>query len=420
MSLPFITSAPGKVIIFGEHSAVYNEPAVAASVSSLRTYLLVSEHEDGEAVELDFPDIQFKHKWSHSEFNCILEGDANVGSLEEARTNTRELSKTLVKNLENLHSDLKKSLFYHAAFSFSYLYMCLCPHVKGVRFSVRSTLPIGAGLGSSASISVALALAMCRLSGMIDSASELSAQDKKLVEEWSFVGEKCIHGTPSGIDNAVATHGNAVLFKREMDGTTNFEFVEDFPQVPMLLTYTKIPRSTKTLVSNVRELVSRHPNIIKPILVAMGQLATRGAEILDSLSDENYHELLELVRVNHGLLVGLGVSHPGLELIRSLSDSLEIGSTKLTGAGGGGCALTMLRKDVAESALQQFREILEQQHGYAIYQTQLGGIGCSFLPRDVLTEQTLQRINALFNEDCNSKHLDEILLPGECPLPWVT
>lgn len=419
MSLPFLTSAPGKVIIFGEHSAVYNEPAVAASVSSLRTYLLVSQHEDPEAVELDFPDIQFKHKWSHSEFDCILKGETNVRALQEARTNTRELSQTLVTSLEKLHSDLKKSLFYHAAFSFSYLYMCLCPEAKGIRFSVRSTLPIGAGLGSSASISVALALAMTRLSGIIQPGGELSPQDKKLVEEWSFIGEKCIHGTPSGIDNAVATYGNAVLFKREMDGTTNFEFVEDFPQIPMLLTYTKIPRSTKTLVSNVRELVSRHPNIIKPILVAMGQLATRGAEILDSLSEENYHELLELVRVNHGLLVGIGVSHPGLEVIKSLSDTLQIGSTKLTGAGGGGCALTMLKKDAEESALEQFKETLERDHGYALYQTQLGGIGCSILPREAITDQALERIHVLFNEDFNSKHLDEVLLPGQCPLSWI-
>ncbi|QLQ81392.1 hypothetical protein HG537_0F01530 [Torulaspora globosa] len=419
MSLPFITSAPGKVIIFGEHSAVYNEPAVAASVSSLRTYLLVSQHEDPEAVELDFPDIQFKHKWSHSEFGCVLKGEANSRALERARTNTRELSQYLIESLENLHSDLKKSLFYHAAFSFSYLYVCLCPEVKGVRFSVRSTLPIGAGLGSSASISVALALAMNRLSGAITSDRELSVQDKKLVEEWSFVGEKCIHGTPSGIDNAVATHGNAVLFKREMDGTTNFEFVEDFPQIPMLLTYTKIPRSTKTLVSNVRELVSKHPNIVKPIFVAMGQLATRGAEILDSLTETNYHELLELVRVNHGLLVGLGVSHPGLEAVRSLSDSLEIGSTKLTGAGGGGCALTILRKDAKQSALKQFKDRLENEHGYALYETQLGGIGCSILPSEAISDQDFERIRILFTEDFDNKHLDQVLLPGKCTLPWI-
>lgn len=416
MSLPFLTSAPGKVIIFGEHSAVYSEPAVAASVSSLRTYLLVSKHEDPNAVELDFPDIHFKHKWSYDEFSGIL---ADSEALGEARSNTRELSSKLVAALELLHSDLKKSLSYHAAFSFSYLYLCLCPDVRGVRFSVKSTLPIGAGLGSSASLSVALVLAMTRLNGAIKSADELSVSDKKLINEWSFVCEKCIHGTPSGIDNAVATYGNAVLFKREMDGATNFEFVEDFPQVPMLLTDTKIPRSTKNLVSNVRDLVSRQPNIVKPILVAMGQLAIRGAEILDSLCDENHKELIELVRVNHGLLVALGVSHPGLEAVRSLSDTMNIGSTKLTGAGGGGCALTVLRKDATESAIAEFKQKLENEHGYSLYQTQLGGAGCSILPGESIGSEDLKRIFQVFNGEMDKKHLDELLLPGECPLPWV-
>ena len=71
MSLPFITSAPGKVIIFGEHSAVFNEPAIAASVASLRTYLLISKSKDPDVIELDFPDIKFDHKWLHTSLEII-------------------------------------------------------------------------------------------------------------------------------------------------------------------------------------------------------------------------------------------------------------------------------------------------------------------------------------------------------------
>lgn len=419
MSLPFLTSAPGKVIIFGEHSAVYNEPAVAASVSALRTYLLVSESEDPNVVEIDFPDIGFKHKWICSEFDYILKDEANLAVLKEAQANTRDLSTRLVELLDQLHLGLKNSLFYHTAFCFSYLYLCLCPDVKGIKFSVKSTLPIGAGLGSSASISVALVLGLTRLGGMINATDKFSVQDKKLINDWSFVGEKCIHGTPSGIDNAVATYGNAVLFKREMDGTTNLEFVEDFPQIPMVLTYTKIPRSTKTLVSNVRDLVSRQPNIIRPILLAMGQLAVRGAEILDSLDDKNYDELVELVRVNHGLLVSLGVSHPGLEIIRSLSDSLDVGSTKLTGAGGGGCALTILKRNTSEVTVEKFKCQLESEHSYSTYQTDLGGIGCSLLTNKAIPVECLEQIYELFGDEGDKRQLDEILLPGKCDLSWI-
>ncbi|CDH08870.1 related to Mevalonate kinase [Zygosaccharomyces bailii ISA1307] len=416
MSVPFLVSAPGKVIIFGEHSAVYNEPAVAASVSALRTYLIVLPAEDPNVVELDFPDIDFNRKWHHEEFEKVLR---DKEALEEARHNTLQLSARVVKELETLHGDLKKTLYYCAALCFSYLYVCLCPEVKGIRFMVKSTLPIGAGLGSSASTSVVLALSMAHLSGLIKAEGELSLDEKKLVNTWSFLGEKCIQGTPSGIDNAVATYGNAVSFKREMDGTTNFEFVESFPQVPMVLTYTKIPRSTKTLVSNVRELVVRQPNVVKPILTAMGQLAIRGTEILDSLDESNYQELLELVRVNHGLLVSLGVSHPGLELVRFESESMGIGPTKLTGAGGGGCSLTILHKETTQEQVQLFKKKLESSYGYKTFQTDLGGIGCGIVLHKAFPLEKLHDIEALFKQDVPNEKIDAILLPGKTNLNWI-
>lgn len=416
MSLPFLVSAPGKVIIFGEHSAVYNEPAVAASVSALRTYLLVTPAADPNVVELDFPDINFNHKWRYEEFEKIMRDEE---ALEEARLNTLQLSSKVVKELESLHKDLKKTLYYCAALCFSYLYVCLCPQVKGIKFMVKSTLPIGAGLGSSASIAVVLALSMAHLSGRISARDELSLKDKKFVNTWSFLGEKCIQGTPSGIDNAVATYGNAVSFKRETDGTTNFEFVERFPQIPMVLTYTKIPRSTKTLITNVRELVVKQPNVVKPILTAMGQLAIRGTEILDSLDDSNYEELIELVRVNHGLLVSLGVSHPGLELVKFESDSMGIGSTKLTGAGGGGCSLTIRHKSTTQEQVENFKRKLESAYGYKTFQTDLGGMGCGILPRESIPRDKLHDIEALFTQDVSKERIDEILLPGKTTLNWI-
>ncbi|CAR28670.1 hypothetical protein ZYGR_0U00280 [Zygosaccharomyces rouxii] len=417
MSVPFLVSAPGKVIIFGEHSAVYNEPAVAASVSALRTYLFVEPSEDPEEIELDFPDINFNHKWHYNDFASILQ---DAEGLEEARLNTRELSQKIVSQLEVVQGELRNTLYYYAALCFCYLYVCLCPHIKGMKFHVKSTLPIGAGLGSSASISVALSLAMAHLSGHIRADKpELSVSEKKFINTWSFLGEKCIQGTPSGIDNAVATYGNAVLFKREMDGTTNFEFVEQFPQIPMVLTYTKIPRSTKTLVGNVRELVIRQPNVIKPVLTAMGQLALRGTEILDSLDDKNYEELLELVRVNHGLLVALGVSHPGLELVRFECDTNALGATKLTGAGGGGCLLTILHKTTTQEQVQQFKTKLESSYGYKTFQTDLGGIGCGILPRDLIADDKLENIKSLFCQEVSNDRIDQLLLPGKTDLHWI-
>lgn len=49
----------------------------------------------------------------------------------------------------------------------------------------------------------------------------------------------------------------------------------------------------------------------------------------------------ELIDVNHQLLRLIGVSHPELEVIVQESSALGV-HTKLTGAGGGGCALSLI------------------------------------------------------------------------------
>ena len=82
--------------------------------------------------------------------------------------------------------------------------------------------------------------------------------------------------------------------------------------------------------------------------------------------------------MNHGFLVSLGVSHPRLERIRELVDYANIGWTKLTGAGGGGCAMTVFRPDIEYETIQE----LERQftaEGFEKYETILGADGVGVL-----------------------------------------
>jgi len=64
MMPPFMVSAPGKVIAFGEHAVVHGKAAIAAAIS-LRSYLLVTAlSKSKRTVSLRFPDINFSHTWS--------------------------------------------------------------------------------------------------------------------------------------------------------------------------------------------------------------------------------------------------------------------------------------------------------------------------------------------------------------------
>jgi mevalonate kinase len=55
----------------------------------------------------------------------------------------------------------------------------------------------------------------------------IQLEDATLINAWAYVGEKILHGQPSGIDNTVATHGGAVAYTKGMDGSeSNFETLQ--------------------------------------------------------------------------------------------------------------------------------------------------------------------------------------------------
>ncbi|KAA3472680.1 mevalonate kinase [Gossypium australe] len=86
----------------------------------------------------------------------------------------------------------------------------------------------------------------------------------------------------------------------------------------MLITNTKVVRDTKALVANVSARKSKHP---------------------DLSVTANEERLRELMEMNQGLLLSVGVTHASIETVLQTAMKHKLAS-KLTGAGGGGCVLT--------------------------------------------------------------------------------
>ena len=400
----FMTSAPGKVIVFGEHAVVHQKAAMAASIS-LRSYMLVTAlSKTRRTITLLFPDIGLDHTWRIDElpwsqfhapgkkkfyYDLVTSLDPDL---------VRAMQPHIATVSQGLTGDVRK-IHQAAASSFLYLFLSLCSQsFPGCIYTLRSTLPIGAGLGSSASISVcissALLLQIRALAGPHpDQPFEESHVQIERINRWAFVGEMCIHGNPSGVDNTVAAGGNAVRFKREdYSRPPVVKPIRDFPKLPLLLINTKQPRSTATEVAKVGALRKAQPVITNLVLDAIDNITESAIQMLSS---EDFDEtdikylrpLGELFNFNHGLLVSLGVSHPRLERIRELVETFGIGWAKLTGAGGGGCAITLLKPDVAEEDLNKLDSALEAEN-FERFETYLGGDGVGVLWPAILKNGT--------------------------------
>lgn len=115
----------------------------------------------------------------------------------------------------------------------------------------------------------------------------------------------------------------------------------------MLITNTKVGRNTKALVAGVSERMLRHPDAMAFVFSAVDSISKELTTVLhsptpDELSVTEMEEKVEeLMEMNQGLLQSMGVSHATIETVLRTTLKYKLAS-KLTGAGGGGCVLTLL------------------------------------------------------------------------------
>ena len=395
MNPAFMTSAPGKVIVYGEHAVVHGKTAMAAAIS-IRSYLHVTTLSKSQrTITLKFPDINLNHTWNidHLPWSKFAHPSKKKSYFDLVTSLDSDLTEAMTPHLSGVSPNLsgeRKKTHQAAASAFLYLFLSLgSQSFPGCIYVLRSNLPIGAGLGSSASISVCLSSALLlqirALSGPHpDQPSDEAATQLERINRWAFVGEMCIHGNPSGVDNTVSTNGRAVLFKREdYSKPPKAVPIRSFPELPLLLVNTRQPRSTATEVAKVAMLKTALPDVTELILNAIDKVTESAHALLTSdgfsHADRATTETLgSLMNINHGLLVSLGVSHPRLERIRELVDYAGVGYTKLTGAGGGGSAITLLKPDSSPDKLKDLESKLDAED-FERFETTLGGEGVGVL-----------------------------------------
>ncbi|KAF8685702.1 Cystathionine [Rhizoctonia solani] len=391
---PWLVSAPGKVILFGEHAVVHGVTAIAASVD-LRCYAFSTPlPPSSHTISLTLSDLDSK----------AISWDTQTLPWEAATTLSATptpftLDAKLVAALEGiLDKQGVQGRLRNASLAFLYLYMSMSGDIRPTcSITTRSALPIGAGLGSSASYSTTISLLLLLLTSRLSLPSEPApTSDSHLhishagrraltqgfaaeVNAWAFIAETVLHGNPSGVDNTVAVFGGGLGFTRDGFGERKgVELIPAFKSIRFLLTDSQVPRDTKKLVAGVGQMKADRPALVTEILNRIQAISDEAQRALGDPELERGKMLAgieALMDENHGHLVTLGVSHPVLEQIKNITAKHEYGlHTKLTGAGGGGCAVTLIPDDFSESKMTSLINDLRSA-GFVPYNTAVGGSG---------------------------------------------
>jgi hydroxymethylglutaryl-CoA reductase len=296
-------SGYGKVILFGEHAVVYGSNAIAAPIPYAIKSKVVSA-EKNSSIVIPRWGVEFDL------FNKSTEKNSLISALE------------LILTKMNLDNEKIQILVF--------------PHI-----------PRAMGLGGSAALAVSVIRALSHY-------ANLNLTDEE-VNDLAYNAEKVVHGTPSGIDNTMATYGKLIRYKKDSEPRT-YPITLKKP-LPLLIGLSGSEGLTLKMVRQVRDGWTKNQRLYDTIFSQINDIAL---EAIDALQDYDLEKLGYLMNLNQGLLNAIQVSTNQLEEMISICRENGAYGAKLTGGGGGGAIIALCPEN---------REKIEKQLNNAGYQT---------------------------------------------------
>jgi mevalonate kinase len=297
-------SAPGKLMLFGEHAVMYDCPCIVTAVDQRLTLAAfpIKERE----LRLNAPEVGvMEYRKDLDTFGIVGNGPKGVSFVEAA-----------VK-------------LFKERFELPF----------GVAIETKSEFA-GSGLGSSSAAAVCTIKALSELLGKKLSHEELFALSYKAVLE--------VQETGSGFDVAAAIWGGTLLY------VFGGEKIEPIPveNLPLVIGHSGIKAETPLMVKLVQEKYQRQKKIMEKIFALMGEIAMQAR---GSLEKGDFKQVGKLANINQGLLEAIGVGCGELtRLILAARNSGALGA-KLSGAGGGDCMIAFVdenKKEMIEAAIR--------------------------------------------------------------------
>jgi mevalonate kinase len=290
-------SAPGKVILFGEHFVVYGVKAILCAINKRIT--VTAEKIEGGKISIK----------------------SNIGNL------TLEPNKLI----SEINSPLKP--FYYLANKM------IQNQNTGIEIIVESDIPLGVGLGSSSACCVAGAAAISRL---------FNKTSKEEILKLAIEAEKTIFENTSGADCTVCTYGGIMEYDKE----NGFNKIESEPNFHLVIANSNIEHSTESVVARVREFKEKDETKFATLCNNESKLVK---DVLGLLKENNIKKIGDKAIQNQEYLETIGKSNDKLREMIQIGQNKSFGA-KITGAGGGGCIFALTDESNLDQTMIQFKE----------------------------------------------------------------
>jgi hydroxymethylglutaryl-CoA reductase len=288
----------GKIILFGEHAVVYGKRAIAAPVP-LAVHSRIVDTDNGVWIVMP--------RWGVEQ---RLHDDPKKRSAIE------EIGAVLLDRL-GLGD-------------------------RSMRIEVYSEIPRAMGLGGSAAVAVAIIRALNLHYGLGLSDTE--------VNQYAYRAEQVAHGTPSGIDNTVATFGRPILYRA--GSPPQIEEIVFAKPIRFVIGITGSESLTAKTVARVRMAREKNRAVIERVFRGIDALT---GQALVAIKHHDLERLGDLMNVCHGLLNSLQVSSWELEELIEIAREHGALGAKLTGGGGGGSMIALCPEN-AEAVIQAMND----------------------------------------------------------------
>ncbi|MDO8573748.1 MAG: mevalonate kinase [Candidatus Daviesbacteria bacterium] len=310
MKKSITVSAPGKLMLLGEHAVVYGRPCIVTAVNQRMKATV--ELTDEPVFELNAPDVQvLDYKKPMSELG---QGDIPKGA---------KFVEIAVKNFFSTPEVKKMRL-----------------HLGGVAVATASEFSSKFGFGSSSASTVCVVKALFELfKDDLAYKQGLRVDLKKSIFEIALKTVLDIQGKGSGFDVAVAVYGGTLYF---VTGGKVIELLH-IDSLPLIVGYSGIKADTVTLINQVLE---KDQDVVGDIYTNIGKLVEQAKPALLS---KDWSSLGKLMNEDQKLLENLGVSIKKLDDMILAAQNAGAYGAKLSGAGGGDCMIALAPDDKTQA-----------------------------------------------------------------------